>query len=185
MINKIRNIAMKKITVIFLSVGLALLTACEGVPGPPGQDGEDGLSLLGSVFNYSGDFTPQNDYQLFFTFPASYELYESDVILVYILWEQTTDNNGDPLDIWRLLPQTVVLNEGVLQYNYDHTFGDVRIFLEGTLDLNDLNTAETIDQRFRIVVLPADYAKSNDLDISNYNQIIRNINPQINPIVKH
>lgn len=167
---------MKTITGIILVFALAILAGCEEIPGPPGRDGIDGLdgdSFIGSVFEIEGDFTSQNDYQLYFEFPDNIEVYESDIVLVYILWEQVEDNSGQPIDVWRLLPQTVVLNEGVLQYNYDHTFADVQIFLEGTIDFNDLLPAEAFDQVFRIVVLPADFAMNNHLDVSNYSEMMK------------
>lgn len=172
---------MKTITGIILVFALAFLASCEGVPGPPGRDGidgkdgKDGESFLGSVFEIEGDFTPQNDYMLYFEFPSSIVVYESDVVLVYILWEQVEDNNGDWLDVWRLLPQTVVLDEGVLQYNYDHTFVDVQVFLEGTIDFNTLLPAESQDQVFRIVVLPADFLAQNNVDTSEYNLLMKSL----------
>jgi hypothetical protein len=167
---------MKTNTGIILVFALAILTSCEGIPGTPGRDGldgQDGESLLGSVFEIEGDFTSQNDYTLYFEFPNSIEVFESDVVLVYILWEQVEDNNGNLLDVWRLLPQTVVLEEGVLQYNYDHTFADVQVFLEGTISFNSLLPAETDDQVFRIVVLPADYAISSALDVTDFNAVMK------------
>jgi hypothetical protein len=85
---------------------------------------------LGTVFEIKGDFTPANQWMLYFKFPNTIEVLESDVVLVYILWELS--NN---LDVWRLLPQTVVLPEGILQYNYDFTLADIQIFLDGFDDL--------------------------------------------------
>jgi hypothetical protein len=164
---------MKTITGILLVFALAVLTSCVGEPGPPGPPGEDGDSFIGSVFEIEGDFTASNDYSLFFEFPNTIEVFESDVVLVYILWEQTTDNNGDPVDVWRLLPQTVVLNDGILQYNYDHTFNDVQVFLEGTTDFNNLLPAEWQDQVFRIAVLPADYAMNKNLDVSDFGSVMQ------------
>lgn len=172
---------MKTITGIILVLALAFLASCEGVPGPPGRDGidgkdgKDGESFLGSVFEIEGDFTSHNNYALFFEFPSSITVYESDVVLVYILWEQVEDNNGEWLDVWRLLPQTVVLDDGVLQYNYDHTFVDVQVFLEGTIDFNTLLPAEAQDQVFRIVVLPADFVAQKNLDISDYNLMMESL----------
>lgn len=172
---------MKTITGIILVFALAVLASCDGVPGPPGrdgydgQDGQDGESLLGSVFEIEGDFTSQNDYTLYFEFPSSITVYESDVVLVYILWEEVEDNYGEWLDVWRLLPQTVVLDEGVLQYNYDHTFADVQVFLEGTIDFNTLLASEALDQIFRIVVLPADFVAQKSLDVSDYNMMMKSL----------
>jgi hypothetical protein len=170
---------MKTITGIILVFALAVLTSCIGEEGPPGPPGQDGESFLGSVFEIEGDFTSQNDYMLYFEFPSDITVYESDVVLVYILWEQVEDNYGEWLDVWRLLPQTVVLDEGVLQYNYDHTFADVQVFLEGTIDFNTLLASEALDQIFRIVVLPADFVAQKNLDVSDYNMMMKSI--QIKP----
>lgn len=170
---------MKTIKGIFLVAAVAFFASCEGPAGPVGPPGEDGDSFIGSIFEIEGDFTSDNEYSLFFEFPNTIEVYESDVVLTYILWEQTTDNNGDPVDVWRLLPQTVVLNEGVLQYNYDHTFNDVQIFLEGTIDFNTLVPAEWQNQVFRIAVLPADYAKQHNIDVTDFNGVMKSM--KVNP----
>ncbi|MGC9354949.1 MAG: hypothetical protein ACP5D9_13980 [Mariniphaga sp.] len=169
---------MKTITGIILVIALAFLASCEGVPGPPGRDGidgKDGESFLGSVFEIEGDFTSQNDYALYFEFPGSITVYDTDVVLVYILWEIAENNSGELIDVWRLLPQTVVLDEGVLQYNYDYTFADVQIFLEGTIDFNTLLSAETDDQVFRIVVFPADFIAQKGLDVSDYSMMMKSL----------
>jgi hypothetical protein len=67
------------------------------------------------------------------------------------------------------------LDEGVLQYNYDYTFADVQIFLEGTIDLDSLLPAEALGQTFRIVILPADFARANDLDVTDYNLLMKSL----------
>jgi hypothetical protein len=166
---------MKTITGILLVFALTVLTSCVGEPGPPGPPGEDGDSFIGSVFEIEGDFTSSNDYSLFFEFPNTIEVFESDVVLVYILWEIVEDNSGELLDVWRLLPQTVVLDEGVLQYNYDYTFADVQVFLEGTIDFNTLLSEETDDQVFRIVVFPADFIAQKGLDVSDYSMMMKSL----------
>jgi len=169
---------MRTLSGIFITITVLLLSACEGEPGPPGidgQDGEDGISLLGSVFERVGDFTSENNYELLYEYPENIEVYESDIVLVYILWEQVTDNNGDPIDVWRLLPQTIVLDEGVLQYNYDYTFADVKIFLEGTIDFSTLLPAEANDQVFRIVIMPADFANDHNIDVSDYSRVMKSL----------
>lgn len=172
---------MKTITGIILVFALAFLASCEGEPGPPGRDGtdgqngQDGESFLGSVFEIEDDFTSQNDYTLYFKFPSNITVYDTDVVLVYILWEIAEDNSGELIDVWRLLPQTVVLDEGVLQYNYDYTFADVQVFLEGTIDFNTLLPAETDDQVFRIVVFPADFITQKSLDVSDYNMMMKSL----------
>jgi hypothetical protein len=166
---------MKTITCIILALAMAFFTSCEGVPGPPGEDGLDGDSFIGAVFEIEGDFTPANYFRLHFTFPDKTKVYESDVVLVYILWEQLPGNSGKLLDVWRLLPQTIVLEEGVLQYNFDFTYTDVQIFLGGSINLQSLLPSEALDQIFRIVVVPAIFAKNNVLKAGDYNLIINSL----------
>lgn len=154
---------------LFLLLIPVFFMGCEQVPGPPGPPGEDGL--LGTVFEIQGDFTPQNDYTLFYEFPSNFEVYDGDIVLVYILWEISGNN-----DIWRLLPQTVVLNDGVLQYNFDYTLNDVQVFLEGTTNFSNLLPAETQDQIFRIAVIPAAIAKNATFDFSDLNVVMKSLN---------
>ena len=155
----------KTLTLILAS--FFIVTSCEGPMGPPGMDGD---TLLGSVFEIEGDFTAANQYQLYYDFPNNFEIYDTDVVLVYILWDVVTVN-GKNVDVWRPLPQTLVFDEGVLQYNFDYTVNDVRVFLETTLPVGSLLPAETQDQVFRIAVLPADFVSKktkselNDLNL--------------------
>ncbi|MEN8116420.1 MAG: collagen-like protein [Bacteroidota bacterium] len=163
---------MKTIIGILFITAAMMLTSCEGPIGPPGLPGD---TFIGSVFEIQGDFLFENDYTLYYQFPQDFTVYESDVVLVYVLWEQ-----ADGLDVWRLLPQTVVLPEGVLQYNFDYTIADVQVFLEGTIDLGDLLDAEWKDQIFRIAVLPAEFANSKNVDIMDFNSIIKSPNLELN-----
>lgn len=168
---------MKTIITALLVTAAVIFTSCEGPMGPPGfdgMDGIDGVNILGQVIEIQGDFTPGNDYMLYYEFPNNFEIYNGDVILVYILWDVTSG-----LDVWRLLPQTVVLQEGILQYNYDFTIADVQIWLEGTVPFNTLLPAETDNQIFRIAVLPAELAKDKSLDVSDLNAIMNKM--KINP----
>lgn len=164
---------------VFISL---FLLACEGPAGPPGPpgfdgvDGADGVNILGQVFEIEGDFTLENNYSIFYDFPQSTEVFESDVVLVYLLWDQTQDGNGEAVDIWRLLPQTRILEQGLLQYNFDHTFFDVSIFLESDFDLGTLQQGDTDNQVFRIAVLPADFAASSKLDLTNMNAVMASLN---------
>ena len=85
--------------------------------------------------------------------------------LVYILWET------DGKEIWRLLPQSVFFDDAVLQYNFDFTDVDVRIFLEGNVDFGTLDASWLQDQVFRVVVVPADNVGR--LDYSDYEGVTR------------
>ncbi len=136
----------------FISVFALLLTACEGPPGPPGfngYDGQDGGIIVSSAFEIVLDFNVANNYE--FIEPYGFDVFPTDVTLVYILWETI-----DGLDVWRLVPQTVEFNDGNLVYNYDFTQVDVRFFLEGSTNFSTLDFSYTRSQVFRVVVIPAD-----------------------------
>ena len=175
-----------KSTFLFISAFLSLIfVSCEGPAGPPGfdgldgrdgLDGLDGINILGQVLEIEGDFNAGNDYTLFYEFPQTVEVFESDVVLVYILWDQTEDGNGEAVDIWRLLPQTRILDEGLLLYNFDHTFLDVSVFLESDFDLGLLQAGDTDNQVFRIAIMPADFNSSAKLNTSNIDAVMSTLN---------
>lgn len=150
----------------------AFTVSCEGPQGPPGLNGLDGVNILGSVFEVQGTFTPANEYALLFEYPTTLEVFETDVVLVYLLWDVTTDGNGQNVDIWRLLPQTRIVDQGLLQYNYDYTFFDVNIFLETDFDPALLLPGDTDNQVFRVAVLPADMIAGSRVDVNDYDQVM-------------
>ncbi|MCK3683550.1 hypothetical protein [Maribellus sp. YY47] len=166
---------MKKLANIFLLAAALIISACEGPVGPPGLPGEDGYNFIGTVFEMENiDFNSGNGYSVIEDFPSNVTVYNSDVVLVYILWEQ---DNG--LDVWRLMPQTVVLDEGVIQYNYDYTLENVRVFLEFTIPEEQLQAGETDNQIFRVAILPAEFASRKDVDINDINTVINAPNIQM------
>ncbi|GGW64436.1 hypothetical protein DFQ11_102113 [Winogradskyella epiphytica] len=161
-----------------LSVFAILLTSCTGEQGPPGFDGRDGqdglngVNFVGQSFERTIDFLPENNYEEYIVIPNSIELLDTDMTLAYILWEQDP-NTGN--DVWRLIPQIVYTDSGdQFQYNYDYSFDEVRLFIDApnNVDLNTLSTGATLNQTFRIVILPVDFINSNNIDVTNYNQVI-------------
>ena len=163
---------MKRI-LFLISVFTLLLTACEGPQGPPGFDGLDGLDgtiIASSAFEIEIDFNAANNFE--FIEPYGFTVLPSDVTLVYILWDTTS--NG--LDIWRLMPQTVTFGDGTLVYNFDFTQEDVRFFLDGTTDFNTLDDVWTQGQVFRVVVVPAD--NIDGIDVSDINNVLTTNNIQ-------
>ncbi len=160
---------MRKILFILIAL-LSLNSSCKGprgLPGIEGKDGKDGIdgeSFLGSVFEIKGTFSNKNDYLLAFDFPNYAEVYDTDIVLVYILWDVFEPEAGKKIDIWRMLPQVRYLDQGILKYDFDYTYSDVNIFLEGDIDFNSLKEGDIKDQIFRIAVLPADFLKSSEVD---------------------
>jgi hypothetical protein len=181
---------MKKFSVVLGSLITLFFMSCTGTQGPQGFDGFDGLdgfdgrdgingadgvNILGQVLDIEGSFTFENDFAILYEFPQTVEVFESDIVLVYLLWDQTEDGNGEAVDIWRLMPQTRILDQGLLQYNFDHTFLDVNLFLESNFDLTTLQSGDTDNQVFRIAILPANLTEGK-LDISSIHSIMGRLN---------
>jgi len=140
---------MKRIFLLLSLTLVLILSSCEGPQGEPG------INILGQVFETTVDFTSGNDYSQLVQFPSYVEVYESDVILVYLL--EGVTSSGD--DIWSQLPQTFFVPQGTLIYNFDHTFFDVQLYLYADFtDLSTLGSEFTNDQTFRIAVVPAEFA---------------------------
>lgn len=164
---------MKKIVSLLFVIAVVFTscTADQGPMGPPGFDGADGADgddggiIAFTAFEETVNFNAADNFS--HTVNYGFDVLESDVTLVYILWEKLEDETK----VWRLLTQTVQLDEGLLFYNYDFTQTDVRFFLDATFDLNLLSSGDTQNQVFRVVVVPAD--KINGIDISNYNDVIQ------------
>lgn len=161
---------MKTITQILLLFTAIAFASCQGEEGPMGPPGEDGINIVGSVYEIKGSFSSSNDYTLYYQFPSN--LVDGDVVMVYILWEETSDGHGGTLDVWRPLPQVVYLDEGILQYNFDYTLGDVQIFLGGTVNPVVLTPADTDNQIFRVAVIPADLAKSKSVNLKSFDSVM-------------
>jgi len=178
LISLVENIYIMKNLLLFLALSSSLIfTSCEGDPGPPGPQGEAGINILGQVFEVTVDFTPGNDFSRLIQFPNNVEVFESDVVLVYLL-EDVVQGNGGSIDVWSQLPQTFFVDQGTLVYNFDHTFLDVRLFLDGNFNLNTLGSAFTDDQTFRIAVVPAEFATDN----MSMGELLRLINIDANEI---
>lgn len=156
----------------FVIVGLLLfLTSCEGGPGPMGPQGPPGTNILGQVFEVTVNFTSSNNYQTLIQFPPDIEVFESDVVMVYLLENQISDSSG-AIDVWTPLPQTFYLNDGSqLVYTFNHTFFDVNIFLDGNANLDTIPFDFIENQSFRIAILPADFANDPNLNIYDYSSV--------------
>lgn len=180
---------MKKLfTLLFCSA--FILTSCsddgpagpQGPQGPAGPPGDDGL--IGTVIDLEGSFTAANNYELFLDFnDAGVEVFETDAVLVYLKVAEEGTAGGAPVEVFRMLPQTYFLEGGALQYNFDFTFFDVLIFLDGTIDFATLDTSYTQNQVLRIVVVPAAFASSG-VDLSNMDAVMKKLDLTSNDVIK-
>lgn len=167
---------MKKFYAILMFITVSL-SSCyqEGIPGPSGLDGRDGLDGLDGeesyVFEYELTFTAP-DYSVLLNLPNDFNMLDSDVMLVYLLWEIT--ENGT--EVWRLLPQTLYLADGIVSYNYDFTKFDASVFMDGTVNLDALGADFTDNWIARVVVVPGQFNGRSVIDYSDYNAVKEHLN---------
>jgi len=162
---------MKKLAFL---LSVLFIVSCEGPAGPHGPQGPPGSDgVIGQAFDEQIDFTSGNNYAELVPIPDRIEVYESDIVMVYLLWD---DSNG--IDVWQPLPATVFFGDGQLQYAFDFTIENVQIFLDGYTDFTQLSPEFTQGQWFRIVVLPAAYVQNNNIDLQNMEAVMKTVSPQ-------
>lgn len=158
---------MKKLSLI---LSVLFIVSCQGDPGPVGPVGPEGPSgPVGQAFEVEANFNASNNYTQFFEIPSNIEVLESDIVAVYLRWE-VDENTGN--DVWQPLPVSVFFDDGELQYAFDHTIADVRLFLTGDTNLATVGDSYTQNQIFRVAVLPVDYVEANKIDMSNMGQVM-------------
>ena len=156
---------MKKITLLFVFIGMITLQSCTVNEVRDEYDND----TISEVFEYSNvDLTASNGYSALLTFP--YATYASDMVLVYRLADY-----GSAGDVWKLLPETYYFNDGTLDFGYDNDFTcyDAQVSLFG-YDLPGLSNANKLDQVFRVVVIPAfidNKSAAGKLDFEDYNSV--------------
>ena len=170
---------MKKLIPAFFAAIIFAISSCTGPVGPPGIPGPQGVPgapgapggiEYAKAFEIVTNFTAANEYSL--VEPYGFEVFDSDVTLVYVLWDVLDDDTP----VWRLLPQTAYLSNGILSYNYDFTVADVSIFLDGTVaDFGTVPDAYRIDQVFRVVVIPGEFVPGGRQDFT-YEKVMKSYN---------
>ena len=143
---------MKNLFYLGAAIALAACTGPEGPQGPPGA------ALFTQVIELDADFRASNGYEVYYEFPPSIEVFEADLIMVYLAYETVSSPQGTQ-DVWRALPLTLITDQGLLQYQFDHTFTDLRLFVEATYDLRLATSADLENQRFKIAIIPAEFAQ--------------------------
>ena len=165
---------MKKILLLFSAVAMLALQGCEGPQGPPGPPGP---IFEAEVFEVTRSFAPNNNFSSLITLNPP--MLDSDVVLVYLLWD--VDGNTP---IWRLMPQTVQLNEGDLQYNFDFTAFDINLFLSSAdFPLTILGPQWTQNQTFRVVIIPGTFGSAR-VDFNDYNAVMNMLSLSEKDVVK-
>ena len=188
---------MNKLSTILGAVIVLFTVACEGPQGPPGYDGLDGLDGLdgadgiqGQVVEVEGvNFGYDADANLFsslitFSDITNFEVFESDAVLVYRYVGSIPTDDGGTADLWSQIPQNYFLDEGTIQYVFEHTFIDLELFIDGNFDLSTLSTDFTDDQIFRIVFIPSEYGEASRLDTSNIQNVMSSLGIEEEKVLK-
>lgn len=159
---------MRKIITMVVLVGIIVLSSCEGPQGPAGQNGYSAESEVFELKNINFGYNDVDGYNI--SQVLNPQINSSDNILIYRL--SGTIDSSTP--IWQLIPRTLYLNQGELDYDYDFSREDFKIYAGGTFDLA-LTSQYIQNQTFRIVIIPGYFSgRSNKtVDKNDYNAVIK------------
>jgi hypothetical protein len=162
---------MKRIFLLLSIVTMAFISSCEGPPGPPGVPGYSAESEVFELQNINFIYDHANGYIIYQTLTP--KILDSDVILIYRL--SGTIDSQTP--IWQLIPRTLYLEEGELDYDFDFSKEDFTIYAGGTYNLA-FTPSYIQQQTFRIVIIPGYFSgkSANNVDRNDYNAVINAYN---------
>lgn len=148
---------MKKISTLLAVIVMIVISSCEGPEGPPGYDGLDGQDgLIAEVFelkNINFSYNATDGYTI--SQLLTPKIFASDVVLIY----RMTGTIDSSTPIWQLIPRTLFLSQGELDYDFDFSKEDFTIYAGGTYDLS-LTPQYINNQTFRIVIVPGSFSAS-------------------------
>lgn len=165
------NISKRMILLLFVVIA-AGITGCAGPEGAQGPQGPTGYTVESEVFelrNVNFDLDINNEYSIYRSLNPQILL--SDNILIYRM--AGTINSQTP--IWQLIPRTLYLPQGELDYDYDFSRVDFTIYAGG--NYNILSTPSYLfNQTFRIVIIPgylSNKGTQNAINLDDYNAVIK------------
>ena len=118
----------------------------------------------------TGSFSGANTY----TINQAINLKNTDVVLVY----RNVNSNTAVLADWRIIPKDQFsLNGKNLNYDFALSPSNIEIYTEANFDQGTLTSEEVStylsNQRFRLILIPASTAKKIQIDLSDYNSVIK------------
>lgn len=172
---------MKKIITLFAFVSFLAVSSCT----TSDDNFQEDFDTVGTVyenvapnyFNFLPGNNLTNDYAVRFNFPQ--RIVESDVVLVY----RFDGVNSSGRDVWQALPETYYFNDGTRDFSFKYIFTDdyVSIYLDGN-NRSDIPADYRLNQIFRIVIVPADFATS--VDVDDYNEVMNTLKLSENQVKK-
>jgi hypothetical protein len=162
---------MKKIIALIAIVSMVILSSCTGPQGEPGFDGFDGQDgLISEVFelrNINFGYNAIDGYTIYQKLTP--QIFSSDNLLIY----RKSGNTASNEPIWRLIPRTLYLTQGELDYDFDFSKEDFTIYATGNYDLS-LTPSYLNNQTFRIVIVPGSFSSS--INKNNYADVVNALN---------
>lgn len=138
-----------------------------GATGPQGEPGEESY-----VFEYENVSFTGPDYTVVLPIADDFGFVslDSDVTLVYFLWE-TDEVDGEIVEVWRPIPQNILTPDGLIQYNFDWTIYDVKLFMDAEFPLDLLTAMDTDDWVVRVVVVPGQFWNGGRKEHPSYEEV--------------
>lgn len=189
---------MRRILQFFMILAIALgQAACEGPEGPEGAPGPEGAqgpqgpagpagtAQKAIVFELDDfNFTSDKDtivLDLTALAQAGVTLEESDIMLVYRFEGAYRNNSNQVIPILSALPQTKLLTQGILIYDFFHSHEILGLYLKRNFNLSTLSANDTqrylTNQIFRFVIVPGEFLEGrlskSKVDFENYNEVVR------------
>lgn len=154
---------------LLLPVIILFAISCEGPVGPQGPEGPQGA--IGQMFEKVVSFTPDHSYEELIIIPENVIIDDTDIIVGYWLYAV---NEQTQYDVWQQLPASIFFEDGAeLQYAYDYTVADIRLYLTGDINLTTLGGGWTKDQVFRFIILPADWVNANKVNLKDMEAVMK------------
>jgi hypothetical protein len=170
---RINNSNISKIMILLLFVVVAAgITGCAGPEGAQGPQGPTGYTVESEVFelrNVNFDLDINNEYSIYRSLNPQILL--SDNILIYRM--AGTINSQTP--IWQLIPRTLYLPQGELDYDFDFSRVDFTIYAGGNYNIAT-TPSFLFNQTFRIVIIPgylSNKGTQNAINLDDYNAVIK------------
>lgn len=165
---------MKRIFLLLAMVGMTAFQSCSDDDTADQQD----TDTIAEVFEINQNTTFNSGNQYTISYNLNPRIYTSDVVLLYRLDGQDSNNN----DVWVPLPKTYYSQDGLdeIDYNFDFSVSEIFIYL-GFTNAATLTPQFTNNQVFRVVIIPGYFSgsarnSSNTVDFSDYNAVIKAYN---------
>jgi hypothetical protein len=161
---------MKRLLLFLAIVATTVFSSCEGPQGPAGSNGTNIESEVFELRNVNFDYNTIDGFNIYRT--LSPNILDADVLLVYRLTSLIDSNTP----VWKLVPNAVYASQGEINYDFDFSKEDFKIYVSATYDLN--TTPAFLDnQTFRVVIVPGYFSgKKSPIDKSDYNAVIKYYN---------